>query len=618
MMATLTITTTSRGTSDDDGRMTDIERAARHVPVEDRPEVKAFAAALKPLFKSLGMSLGAFCAGRPIGSDALSRYINGKRVPRDRYLLEELFRLRLQADIPLTEEARDHLIGLHDTALRAIHPHAHQVQTVTDELTHTVTALRESRRHIASLEKELADRTRQYDDLTTANQQLRDAWDSDRLTAQQEIDDLTAQLDLARGHYTRAEQRRSELEELLELLATSSPDDQDPDQTPGARFPTALAALRAPTPLQRTAAIQELTDIGIRHPEFREAVIVTLLDYLRNPPPAPDPTPTLLPATQSDPNPLHTAIHNLLRLTGRELPQANLNGADLRKADLREANLGGADLRKADLRGAGLSGADLRKADLREANLGGAELRGAGLSGAGLSGAGLRGADLSGADLHMADLSGANLINAKLSSANLINANLINARLSSANLSGAGLGAAGLRGADLSGADLHMADLSGANLINAKLSSANLINANLINARLSSANLSGAGLGAADLSGADLSEADLSSANLSGAGLGAADLSGAELRGAGLREADLRGAGLIAADLSGADLSGADLSGASLRGADLIDADLTGAIWSDETTWPERYADQTRAASEETEWGQYRVGEDGLGGGPTP
>lgn len=49
--------------------------------------------------------------------------------------------------------------------------------------------------------------------------------------------------------------------------------------------------------------------------------------------------------------------------------RANLNGADLRRADLSYADLSGADLRRADLRCADLRGADLRRANLRGADL---------------------------------------------------------------------------------------------------------------------------------------------------------------------------------------------------------------------------------------------------------
>ena len=66
---------------------------------------------------------------------------------------------------------------------------------------------------------------------------------------------------------------------------------------------------------------------------------------------------------------------------------ANLQGADLRRANLQGADLRGADLRWADLQGTDLRGADLQWADLREANLRWANLQGTDLRGAYIAGA---------------------------------------------------------------------------------------------------------------------------------------------------------------------------------------------------------------------------------------
>ena len=127
---------------------------------------------------------------------------------------------------------------------------------------------------------------------------------------------------------------------------------------------------------------------------------------------------------------------------GWENMSADLNGADLRKANLINADLSGADLSGAYLINADLSGANLSGADLLRAYLGGADLSGADLSGANLWRADLGGADLGGADLRGADISGA--------------------YLRGANLGGADLGGADLSGADLRGAYLNGAYLSGA------------------------------------------------------------------------------------------------------------------------------------------------------------
>jgi hypothetical protein len=101
------------------------------------------------------------------------------------------------------------------------------------------------------------------------------------------------------------------------------------------------------------------------------------------------------------------------------LEEANLQRADLRGADLWEANLKGADLRGANLEKAfimkaNLWGANLKRADLRDANLWGANLKGADLRGANLEDANLQKANLEDADLWGADLRGADLRDADL------------------------------------------------------------------------------------------------------------------------------------------------------------------------------------------------------------
>ena len=77
------------------------------------------------------------------------------------------------------------------------------------------------------------------------------------------------------------------------------------------------------------------------------------------------------------------------------------------RRDLTDANLTDANLRKTDLGYASLTGAVLERADLKEANLFGVNLRKANLFGAHLSGANLRRADLAEADLEAANFTGA-------------------------------------------------------------------------------------------------------------------------------------------------------------------------------------------------------------------
>ena len=73
---------------------------------------------------------------------------------------------------------------------------------------------------------------------------------------------------------------------------------------------------------------------------------------------------------------------------------ANLDGADLYRANLYGANLDGANLTRANLYGANLYGANLTRANLDRANLYGANLYGANLDRANLDGANLTRANL--------------------------------------------------------------------------------------------------------------------------------------------------------------------------------------------------------------------------------
>ena len=103
---------------------------------------------------------------------------------------------------------------------------------------------------------------------------------------------------------------------------------------------------------------------------------------------------------------------------------AQLHGANLRRAQLHGARLDGARLGGADLWDAQLHGARLVGAHLHGAYLVGAHLHGAYLVGAQLYGAYLVGAQLYGASLWGAQLHGVHLAEAQLHEVSLVNAQL--------------------------------------------------------------------------------------------------------------------------------------------------------------------------------------------------
>ena len=279
-----------------------------------------------------------------------------------------------------------------------------------------------------------------------------------------------------------------------------------------------------------------------------------------------------------------------------DLRNAHLRGQGLWKAKLAWVDLSGADLREVFLNGAELVMAKLTKADLRGAQLRGADLRGADLSGADLSGADLENADLRWVrpgsypslydhyyaenDLGKAHLSVTDsriVSRTNLAGANLSRANLSGAKLCDTDLSDADLRSTTLRGVDLSNSWLIRSDLSGASLNGFDLSGARLSWARLDGAQLITANLAGADLRWASLKKTNLSDAvlrgtDLRWTRLEGTILQAADLTDATLVGARLEGVNLKHARLVGTKLSRSDIGGAQIYGISVWNADLKDA----------------------------------------------
>jgi uncharacterized protein YjbI with pentapeptide repeats len=137
-----------------------------------------------------------------------------------------------------------------------------------------------------------------------------------------------------------------------------------------------------------------------------------------------------------------------------------IGGIDWKKKKLRQISLPEAHIEGANLRYAHLEGADLHEAHLEWAELHKAHLEGANLNSAHLEWTFLDEAHLEGADLSYAHLKGANLNLAHFEGAKLLMAHLEGAELKFANLVGADLSLVNLEGADLSDAFLEGANFA--------------------------------------------------------------------------------------------------------------------------------------------------------------
>ena len=195
------------------------------------PEVFAWASELRALFAATGLSINRFVSLHPqIDKGTVSRYLNGRRVPRDRWFLDTLLAFQESGGRPLTSEACEYLAELQLSALETAHPHEYRVRRVSDELKSAVEALREAEHRSQSIEEQLDERIRRVQELTVDKQRLRDAWARDRAhmwaerrRLTKEIADLTEKLRQAREQGVQAEQRCRRLEEFLDHLKTRYP-----------------------------------------------------------------------------------------------------------------------------------------------------------------------------------------------------------------------------------------------------------------------------------------------------------------------------------------------------------------------------------------------------------
>jgi diguanylate cyclase (GGDEF)-like protein len=218
----------------DDGAMPDIARKSpsdlKPLPSGLSAEVVDWADELRMIWAGTGLSMNQFASLHPIDKGTISRYLNGQRVPRDRWFLDKLLAIQADYGQPVTPAVREHLATLQLRALAVAHPHEYRVRRVSDELEIALTGKLEAERYVRALEEQLTDRNRQVSELTEAKGLLRAAWNADRVAMQadcerltRELGQLAGQLHLARERTAQAERRCQLLEDLLDHLDAQIP-----------------------------------------------------------------------------------------------------------------------------------------------------------------------------------------------------------------------------------------------------------------------------------------------------------------------------------------------------------------------------------------------------------
>lgn len=198
------------------------------------PELLDWVSELRTIWAATGLSMNQFATLHPINKGTISRYLNGQRVPTDRWFLDKLLAVQADNGKPVMPAVREHMTRLHLRALQATHPHEYRVRLIRDELEIALTGKLEAERYALALEKQLTERNRQVREMTGDKSRLRTAWDADRAAMQAkyerltlEIAEISGQLHLARDRAAQSEQRCQQLEGMLDHLDTHSAADED-------------------------------------------------------------------------------------------------------------------------------------------------------------------------------------------------------------------------------------------------------------------------------------------------------------------------------------------------------------------------------------------------------
>jgi hypothetical protein len=192
-----------------------------------RPEVRSWVDELRAVWQATGLSMGQFAVLHPFDKGTVSRYLSGQRVPGERHFLDTLLTTLDSYGRPVTPAVREYLTGLQMSALEAAHPHEYRVRLVKDELEIALTGKQEAERYARALEKQLADRNREVQDITEDRNRLRVTRDAEYARLIQEVEELSLDLDMARSRTVRAEQRCVELEAVLDLMDQAFPEERD-------------------------------------------------------------------------------------------------------------------------------------------------------------------------------------------------------------------------------------------------------------------------------------------------------------------------------------------------------------------------------------------------------
>lgn len=207
--------------------MPDLRPLAADLP----PQCHALAEALRGLFTGLGISVRRYAARRRRDPGALSRYLNGTRIPPWEVVMDLFTDLAEHGGRPATPATVEHIRRLHRDAVQVGSSPRHAAEVLAQQLADADRTSRRSSAHGEVLEEALLDRGHRIADLEVRLNQFESEWAAERARAdrlesewgdagilRQERDRLESEVAQLKDELMDAQRRREEAEARCALL----------------------------------------------------------------------------------------------------------------------------------------------------------------------------------------------------------------------------------------------------------------------------------------------------------------------------------------------------------------------------------------------------------------
>ncbi|MFF8309555.1 coiled-coil domain-containing protein [Streptomyces lydicus] len=191
----------------------DLDKVSEELP----PEVQALAKALRELFSGLDLGIRRYAARKHRDAGAISRNLNGTRVPPWEFvseLFKDVAEVRQQ---PVQAQVLEHVRHLHREALRVSNKRLYEIQILQDKLEQADRNQQHAEMREQALLEALQTRQRRIAELQTERQALESTWISEKMNHAKEFEQARARESSQEEEIRRLNSEVTRLEEELRI-----------------------------------------------------------------------------------------------------------------------------------------------------------------------------------------------------------------------------------------------------------------------------------------------------------------------------------------------------------------------------------------------------------------